>query len=619
MNIHIKEISLKRYLLLGASFLYIFFLFFILLYISKFSLSLTESVLYCLVPLLEVIFVYLFFSLLFSFKLIYKRIHIFKYIFFLVCIIYIIQGFTFFLSGSFLSSLAIENWRDYQYFDNKIKYLLIMLAPIPFCIYYFHIFSKIKSIEHNVNKLIFSFFLIIIISSFYINAIRNHSAILSLITNVSEIVSETISPYISSSKIKKDLPFEEFFNINEDKKYPFLKENVYVNNQYTIKHNNNPNVIVLFLEGCSSRFIGTYDIDNKFNNLTPNIDEFTKIEGVCKVNNYFNHTAATYRGIIGTLTSGYPLHGGLENGSGWENRNNSSIYKQTIVSSVPRLLQSFNYETIMFTPFVKSAPFNDMCKMLNFDIIYNADKSTKELLHSNSYMYQNVLTDKGIFLALTKYLSGNENNSNEPHFISLYNRGSHVFNDVIEGGKKYDDGRNQVLNRIHNLDYELGYFLRYFKRSHWASNTYLIITTDHATFPEPAYIEIVKQDKPYYFVDKIPLLIYDPYKGLPASIDANSRNSLDLAPTILNLLGVQKRRNSFLGHSLLDKYPYNVSMSAVGKVVKDRYIIVDGQIYPSEEVPKKYRKETQYFSEYIDLYRYYEKNNMLFHVDDIKN
>ena len=612
---NMKEISLKRYLLLGSSFLYIFFIFFIRLYISKFSLSLAESLLYCLVPFLEVSFIYLFFSIIFSFSVFYKRLHVFKYIFFLIGIIYIIQGFTFFISGSFLSSLAIENWRDYQYFDNKIRYLLIILTPIPFCIYYFNIFSKIKSINNNVNKSVFSLFIIIIISLFTINGIRNHSAILSLITNISEIVSEVCSPYISSSKIRRDLSVEKFFNIDEEKEYPFLKMNVYVNNKYSITHNNKPNVIVLFLEGCSARFIDIYDIDNKFNNLTPNIDEFAKIKGVCKVDNYFNHTAATYRGIIGTLTSGYPLHGGFENGSGWENRNNASIYKQTIVSSVPRLLQSFNYKTIMFSPFVTGAPFNDMCKMLYFNVIYTADKSIKELINSNSYMYQNMLSDKGIFLALIKYLSENENDK-QAHFISLYNRGTHVFSDIIEGGKKYEDGENQILNRIHNLDYELGKFLRYFKQSSWASNTYLIITTDHATFPEPAYTEIIKQDTPYYFVDRIPLLIYDPYKGLPDNIDANSRNSLDLAPTILNLLGIQEIENSFLGHSLLDLYPYNISMSAIGKVLKDRYIIVDGKIYPSDVVPKKYKKETQYFSEYIDLYRSYEKNNMIFHVND---
>lgn len=608
----IKEISLKSYLLLGVSFLYIFFLFFIWLYVSKFSLSLTDSLLYALSPLLELSFIYIFFSLFFSCSTFYKHIQIFKYIFLLVCIIYIIQGFTFFLSGNFLSSLAMENWRDYQYFDNKTRYLLIMFAPLPFCIYYFHIFSKIKKETLIINRISFGIVLICIAILLSMETFRTHSAILSLIDNVSEILS------VSSSNIRKDLPFEKFFNIDENKEYPFLRDYIYINDKYKIKHQQKPNIIVLFLEGCSSRFIGVYDTANSFNGVTPNIDDFTKTEGVCIVTNYFNHTAATYRGIIGALSSGYPLHGGFENGSGWENKKNSSIYKQTVVSSIPRLLDSLNYKTVMFTPFLADAPFNDMCKMLYFNTIYTADKSAKELINSNSYMYQNILTDKGIFFALVKYLSRNEKNA-APQFISLYNRGTHVFNDVIEGGKKYEGGKNQVLNRIHNLDYELGYFLRYFKNSPWAENTYLIITTDHATFPEPAYTEIVKQTSPYYFVDKIPLIIYDPYKGLPRIMDANSRNSLDLAPTILNLLGIREIKNSFLGNSLFDEYPYKISMSAVGKIVKDRYITVNGKIYPSENVPSEYKKETQYFSEYIDLYRYYEKHNMLFPDNDVSD
>ncbi len=610
MHIHIREISFKHYMLLGVSFLYIFFLFFIWLYISKFSLSLTDSLLYTLAPFLELSFIYILFTLFFSYTVFYKYINGFKYVFLIVCIIYIIQGFTFFLSGNFLSSLAMENWRDYQYFDNKIRYLIIMSSPVPFCFYYFHVFAKVKREIYKINRIQFAIALILIAGAFFIDSVRKHSAILSLIDNTSEIIS------VSSVNLKKDLPFERFFNIDEKKEYPFLKNLVYVNNHYQVQHKNKPNVIVLFLEGCSARFMGAYDVNDTFSGITPNLDEFVKTEGVCKVTNYFNHTAATYRGIIGALTSGYPMHGGYENGSGWENRNNSEIYKQTVVSSIPRLLKQFDYNSVMFTPFVTDAPFNDMCKMLCFDTIYGADKSTKELIKSNAYMYQDILTDKGIFLALTRYLSKQEYDDS-PHFIALYNRGTHVFNDIIEGGKKYGDGKNQILNRIHNLDYELGPFLRYFKNSRWATNTYLIITTDHATFPEPAYIEIIKQKTPYYFVDRIPLIIYDPSKTLPPVMDANSRNSLDLAPTILNFLGIKGIKNSFLGHSLLDKYPYVISMSAVGKVVKDRYIIVDGKIYPSEKVPQKYKKETRFFSEYIDLYRYYEKNNMLF--PDIDN
>lgn len=608
---NIKEIDLKQYLLLGAAFLYIFFMFFVLLYILKFSLSLYNSVLYCLVPLLEISFFYIFFSLIFSFKFFHKHLYILKYAYVFLCIIYVIQGFSFYISGNLLSLLAIENWREYRYFAPKFIYIILVLVPVIFSAYYFSLFSKIKHSKSNTNKIEYLCILSVMAGIFLLHVIHNHSAVLSLVSNVSEIVSEKFLIKLPFIKKEENSQFKIFFNIDETKQYPFLKEDVYINNRYMITHEQKPNVIVLFLEGCSARFMGAYN--GEFDNLTPNIDDFSKIQGICRVDNYFNHTAATYRGIIGTMTSSYPLHGGFENGTGWENRNNSLIYKKTIVSSVPKILQSFQYKTVMFTPFKRKAPFNDMCKMLYFEDIYSSERSIKELLGTKKYVHQDILSDEGIFLALTAYLSKNEYKK-QPHFISLYNRGSHAFGDVIEEGKKYQNGQNQVLNRIHNMDCQLAYFLNYFKKSRWASNTYLIITTDHATFPEPAYIEIVKQND-YFFVDKIPLLIYDPYKGLPAVINANSRNSVDLAPTILNLIGIKKIQNAFLGYSLLDNYPYSVSISAVGKVIKDRYITVKGKIYPLEQVPSIYKDESQFFSQYIDLYRSYEQKNMIFPPD----
>ncbi len=609
---NIKEITLKNYLLLGASFLYIFFMFFVLLYISKFSLSLYNSVLYCLVPLLETAFFYVFFSLLFSFNFFNKRVYILQYVYILLCIIYVVQGFSFYISGNLLSLLAIENWREYRYFAPKTIYIILVLLPVVFSAYYFSLFSKIKHSKNNNNRIEYLCILTVMAGIFSLNIIHNHSAVLSLVSNACEIVSEKILIKLPFIKKGENLQFKIFFNVDETKQYPFLKEEVYINNRYAITHKQKPNVIVLFLEGCSARFIGAYN--GEFDNLVPNIDNFSKIQGICRVDNYFNHTAATYRGIIGTMTSSYPLHGGFENGTGWENRKNSLIYKKTIVSSVPKILQSFEYKTAMFTPFKQKAPFNDMCKMLSFEDIYNSDRSIKELRVDKKYVIEDILSDKGIFLALTAYLAKNEYKK-QPYFISLYNRGTHAFGDVTEQDKKYQDGQNQVLNRIHNMDFQLAYFLDYFKKSRWASNTYLIITTDHATFPEPAYIEIIKKPD-YFFVDQIPLLIYDPYKGLPAFIDANSRNSVDLAPTILNLLGVKKVQNAFLGYSLLDNYPYNVSISAVGKVIKDRYITVKDKIYPLEQVPSIYKNESQFFSQYIDLYRAYEQKNMIFPPED---
>ena len=79
----------------------------------------------------------------------------------------------------------------------------------------------------------------------------------------------------------------------------FLKRNTY---QFYSKPEvlcDNPNVAVIFVEGLSEQIIE----DDRA--IMPNIKELQEIG--LSFSNYFNHTAATYRGIIGNLFSGYQL------------------------------------------------------------------------------------------------------------------------------------------------------------------------------------------------------------------------------------------------------------------------------------------------------------------------
>lgn len=62
------------------------------------------------------------------------------------------------------------------------------------------------------------------------------------------------------------------------------------------------NVVVVFAEGFAAEFIEKF---NHHKGLTPNLDKFLD-EGVY-FKDYFNHTASTFRGLRGQLTSSYQL------------------------------------------------------------------------------------------------------------------------------------------------------------------------------------------------------------------------------------------------------------------------------------------------------------------------
>jgi hypothetical protein len=87
-----------------------------------------------------------------------------------------------------------------------------------------------------------------------------------------------------------------------------MKENIDGTDIYIqLKENKKPNIIIIFTEGFSAEVLDVYN--NLDLNLTPNLNKL--YERSLVFNNYYNHTAATYRGLRGQMISGYQfLDGG---------------------------------------------------------------------------------------------------------------------------------------------------------------------------------------------------------------------------------------------------------------------------------------------------------------------
>ena len=84
----------------------------------------------------------------------------------------------------------------------------------------------------------------------------------------------------------------------------------------------------------------------------------------------------------------------------------------------------------------------------------------------------------------------------------------------------------------------------------------LVITTDHATYGDEDFVKAFPDYKRINTeMDEIPLYIY--HKGIThCMVDANGRNSLDMAPTILDYMDVSEE-NYFLGNSLFSQEKQN--------------------------------------------------------------
>ncbi len=310
-----------------------------------------------------------------------------------------------------------------------------------------------------------------------------------------------------------------------------------------------PNVFLFFAEGLSARLIGAYD--QRFKALTPEIDAFA--DASLKVENYYNHTAATEKGIFGSLSSLYLQF--FMNGGG-----KTDIDQ---VRALPSVLNENGYETVFTASTVESSKaLIDILKRLKFAEVISTPELRKNILKKG---YDGSFPrDEEFFDGIIKYF---ENRSSEaPVFAAFYNLETHAFTDTAPDGIKYGDGTNRVLNTVANFDFQFGKFFDWFKKSKYAKNSIVILTADHAHFYESPYVSLMSADKSYkpFFADRIPLLIYAPFIKQPKTLDAKGMNSLALAPTILQYLGIRKVKNTFSGTALFDDPQEGMNLSEIG-------------------------------------------------------
>lgn len=280
----------------------------------------------------------------------------------------------------------------------------------------------------------------------------------------------------------------------------------------------NPNIILIFTEGLSQNVI------NDERKIMPNVERYQA--QALKFTQYYNHTFATYRGLIGQLYSGYQLDN----------------YDSNKLISLQDIFSAQGYSTTFINTEPNNPAFTAYLKNFKFDFL---DSSINEPLEG---MAQSI-SDRQAYEKLFSVME-ERNKENKPFLISMYTLGTHVSFDSTD--KVFGDGKNAELNKFYNVDYYFGQFMEKFENSSMADNTIIIFTTDHCTYLDDAYRSTfpnVVRDS--WETDEIPLFIY--YSGMESTtIDARGRNSLDLAPTICDYLDISTD-NYFLGVSLFSE------------------------------------------------------------------
>ncbi|NOQ93110.1 MAG: sulfatase-like hydrolase/transferase [Methylophaga sp.] len=357
------------------------------------------------------------------------------------------------------------------------------------------------------------------------------------------------------------------FHFQPDVKYPLIKDIIYhgqapFTKKITQSSNSGstsqqPNIIIFFTEGFSSRTSNVYG--SAYTDITPFLNDFAQHADSMVIDNYYNHTAATYRGLHGQLCSIYPKYGGH---GGWHD--NYASLPKTDYFCLSHLFNNYNYETMFLHSQFRDTTFIDeMMQILTFNQVWTADSLSKKYLSDQVPLRSNAISDQQLFRGLVgllkdleKQQNSSDSNTNKPFFLNIYNFETHAMLDVKEDGKTYGEGDNISLNTIHNLDDAFGKFWKYFQQSPLAENTIVIFTADHCHYHEKVYVEAVNKPGSGYqsiFVDQIPLIIHDPTRKLPSHFDANYASSIDFAPSLVHYLTLPNHINAFMGRSIFEQ------------------------------------------------------------------
>ncbi len=231
----------------------------------------------------------------------------------------------------------------------------------------------------------------------------------------------------------------------------------------------NPNVILIFTEGLSQNIV----LDER--NIMPNIKKYE--EKSINFTGYYNHTFATYRGLIGQLFSGYQ---------------NENLDENHLVS-IQSVLKDNGYVTCFINTEPKNKEFTKYLKKLGFDDVVTTKKTQGAYRTlSDKQAYDELLTE-------AKRLSS----INKPFFISIYTFGTHVSLD--SRNEKFGDGANSLLNKFYDVDYQFGKFMEEFENSKLFDNTIIVFTTDHCSYKDLDYASTFEDTHERTYMNNGPL------------------------------------------------------------------------------------------------------------------
>jgi len=329
--------------------------------------------------------------------------------------------------------------------------------------------------------------------------------------------------------------------------------------------NKKDNIIVIQVESLDNRVL-----DYKYNGreVTPFLNKL-KENSLYYENFYSQHINGSFDAEFSFLTSIYPINKNY----GFK-LNDLSQFK-----SLVKFLNSKEYNTLAFhgnnkTFFYRHKAFPE----LGFDNFYSREDYSKEdrVMDLSESIFG--INDYDFFLQSTDYLKKTE----EPFFAFFITVTSHTPFDTYppnETIEKFNSVDNPLVrdyfNSIAFVDKSIEMFFDHLDSLGLTDESLIIIYSDHdAGINKEEYKSGRKFiiDRNVKSPENIPLMIIHP--NIDPGVISKEGSTTDLAPTILDILGEEKKPEEFLGRSLLDEEKFPVLFSH-----EIAQILYKGQLY----------------------------------------
>ncbi|TSC84882.1 MAG: Sulfatase [Parcubacteria group bacterium Gr01-1014_13] len=425
------------------------------------------------------------------------------------------------------------------------------------------------------------------------------------------VIARSFYNHFFAKEVRIDLPpyvfgkLERFgLRYNTDKFAVAYKEKVYKESKPLLPEkfkNKKPNIILVYLESFSSRFVDVYN-NNRFKDLTPGLDAFANDKNTTVFWKLYNGSTPTITGIISQLCSFLPP-------TGHEELEKEKKIKKVYLECLPKILKNNGYQyTGYITAVAKNFANKDtLFASMGTDEVFGTAELAKVIKGEPlAWGY----SDHQMFPVMMDILEQKP----EPFLMMLSTVDSHLPFDIAKDIVQFRNSKSNALNAYHTTDDAFRIFWEEFKTSKFYDNTIVIAVADHAVFPAGVTKDIFPEDAgKVNFYDENAFMMYIPDSKLPKKVDMYM-SGIDMAPSVLHLLGINAP-NSFEGHSIFDdrnKYPNLLGMHEFGLYINQ--IDAQGKRTIDYNIPSEIQcEESDYNSatsspltlcEYLDFYKW---------------